>query len=227
MSGLIDTTEMYLKIVYELKEEGVSALRARIVERLGQSGPTVSETVKRMERDDLLRVCGDRQLEFTELGGVTANKVMRKHRIAERLLADIIKVPLAQVHREACRWEHVMSDEVAEQIAQILPNVEYDPFGNVIPVLSDEYIPPVSVLERGFVALADLPKTELKDSYTIKLFLESLQDNQQELERLVLAGVLPEATVVVEFVDDSVVVESTGHSKITLDNEIASQIFVL
>jgi len=83
--GLIDTTEMYLRTVFELEEEGIVPLRARIAERLGQSGPTVSQTVARMERDDLLKLEDDRQLVLTETGRELATRVMRKHRLAELL----------------------------------------------------------------------------------------------------------------------------------------------
>ena len=114
MSGdLIDTTEMYLRTVYELQEEGVPPLRARIADRLGHSGPTVSQTVARMERDGLVHVADDRQLELTDTGREQAMRVMRKHRLAERLLVDMIGLPLEHVHAEACRWEHVISDNVA------------------------------------------------------------------------------------------------------------------
>ena len=83
MNDLVDTTEMYLKTIYELVEEGGVPLRARIAQRLGQSGPTVSQTVARMERDGLVVVSGDRHLELTEEGLAYATRVMRKHRLAE------------------------------------------------------------------------------------------------------------------------------------------------
>ncbi|MDX6296973.1 MAG: DtxR family transcriptional regulator, Mn-dependent transcriptional regulator, partial [Nocardioidaceae bacterium] len=112
MTDLIDTTEMYLKTIFELEEEGIVPLRARIAERLHQSGPTVSQTVARMERDGLLTVEGDRHLELTKDGSERAMRVMRKHRLAERLLVDLIGLDWEQVHTEACRWEHVMSETV-------------------------------------------------------------------------------------------------------------------
>ena len=90
MNDLVDTTEMYLRTIYDLEEEGVVPLRARIAERLDQSGPTVSQTVSRMERDGLLHVAGDRHLELTDKGRGLAVSVMRKHRLAERLLVDVI-----------------------------------------------------------------------------------------------------------------------------------------
>ncbi|WP_147681328.1 metal-dependent transcriptional regulator [Actinomyces ruminicola] len=133
MSGLIDTTEMYLKSVYELEEDGVLPLRARIVERLGHSGPTVSQTVARMERSGLIWVADDRSLQLTDEGRRRATEVIRKHRLAERLLLDVIGVDRRLVHEEACRWEHVMSEQVEDRLAVILDDVSADPFGNPIP----------------------------------------------------------------------------------------------
>ena len=120
MSDLIDTTEMYLRTVYELEEEGIIPLRARIAERLHQSGPTVSQTVARMERDGLLTVEGDRHLELSSKGRQLATRVMRKHRLAERLLTDIIGLDIEFVHEEACRWEHVMSEQVERRLVELL-----------------------------------------------------------------------------------------------------------
>src|SRR6476659_6154808 len=122
MNDLVDTTEMYLRTIYDLEEEGVVPLRARIAERLEQSGPTVSQTVARMERDGLLMVAGDRHLELTDKGRDLAISVMRKHRLAERLLVDVIGLKWEDVHAEACRWEHVMSDAVELRLLKILDN---------------------------------------------------------------------------------------------------------
>ena len=137
MNDLIDTTEMYLRTIYDLEEEGVVPLRARIAERLEQSGPTVSQTVSRMERDGLLHVAGDRHLELTDKGRALAVSVMRKHRLAERLLVDVIGLPWEEVHAEACRWEHVMSEDVERRLVQVLDNPTTSPFGNPIPGLSE------------------------------------------------------------------------------------------
>src|SRR5690606_21061750 len=116
VSDLIDTTEMYLRTIYELVEEGIVPLRARIAERLHQSGPTVSQTVARMERDGLVTVEGDRHLQLTEEGHRLATRVMRKHRLAERLLTDVIGLDWELVHAEAGRWEHVMSETVGRRL---------------------------------------------------------------------------------------------------------------
>jgi DtxR family Mn-dependent transcriptional regulator len=133
VNDLIDTTEMYLRTIFELEEEGVVPLRARIAERLGQSGPTVSQTVGRMERDGLLTVADDRHLELTAAGRSRATSVMRKHRLAERLLVDVIGLEWEQVHTEACRWEHVMSEAVERKLVALLGNPTTSPYGNPIP----------------------------------------------------------------------------------------------
>ena len=137
VSDLIDTTEMYLRTIYELVEEGIVPLRARIAERLHQSGPTVSQTVARMERDGLLTVEGDRHLELTDEGTRLAVRVMRKHRLAERLLTDVIGLEWEHVHAEACRWEHVMSETVERRLVELLGHPTESPYGNPIPGLAE------------------------------------------------------------------------------------------
>lgn len=137
MADLIDTTEMYLRTIYELEEENIIPLRARISERLGHSGPTVSQTVGRMERDGLVVVEGDRHLRLTAEGRAKAVNVMRKHRLAERLLADVIGLDWALVHEEACRWEHVMSEQVERRLIELLEHPTHSPYGNPIPGLKD------------------------------------------------------------------------------------------
>lgn len=137
MSDLIDTTEMYLKTIYEMMEDGVLPLRARIVERLGHSGPTVSQTVARMERDGLLVVGRDRRVNLTDSGQAIAVRVVRKHRLAERLLLDVIGLSWVNCHEEACRWEHVMSETVAQRLQDVLHHPSRDPYGNPIPEEGD------------------------------------------------------------------------------------------
>ena len=137
MSDLIDTTEMYLRTIFELEEEGIVPLRARIAERLSHSGPTVSQTVARMERDGLVKVTGDRHLELSESGRNKATRVMRKHRLAERLLLDVIGLEWELVHDEACRWEHVISEQVEEKLIGLLGETGESPYGNPIPGLEE------------------------------------------------------------------------------------------
>ena len=142
MHGLIDTTEMYLRTIFELEEEGIVPLRARIAERLSQSGPTVSQTVARMERDGLVKVEGDRVLALTPAGATLAMRVMRKHRLAECLLVGVIGLPWEEVHVEACRWEHVISENVERRLVELLDWPVSCPHGNIIPGLDELGVPP-------------------------------------------------------------------------------------
>lgn len=138
MTDLIDTTEMYLRTIYELTEEGVRPMRARIAERLAQSGPTVSQTVARMQRDGLVELdAEDRHLVLTGRGATLAMRVMRKHRLAECLLVEVIGLPWEDVHTEACRWEHVMSEAVERRLLELLNQPDTSPFGNPIPGLAE------------------------------------------------------------------------------------------
>lgn len=197
MSDLIDTTEMYLRTIFELEEEGIVALRARIAERLGHSGPTVSQTVARMERDGLLHVSGDRHLELTEAGRAKAVRVMRKHRLAERLLLDVIGLEWQYVHDEACRWEHVMSERVERKLLTLLADPRESPYGNPIPGL-DELGGPV--IRSADFREGVLPLTEAMDAaspgvvtreFVVRRLGEPVQTDTQLMERLAAAGVRP------------------------------------
>jgi DtxR family transcriptional regulator, Mn-dependent transcriptional regulator len=197
-SDLIDTTEMYLKTVYELEEEGIVPLRARIAERLHQSGPTVSQTVARMERDGLLTVEGDRHLEFTPMGRQHAVQVMRKHRLAERLLVDVIGLDWKLAHVEACRWEHVISEEVERRLALILDHPTESPYGNPIPGLGE--IGERVAVERFMDGVESVDKV-LADSGGAQVLVgvrrigEPLQTDPETMGVLAAAGVFPGRTV--------------------------------
>ena len=190
-SELIDTTEMYLRTVYELEEEGVVPLRARIAERLGQSGPTVSQTVARMERDGLLHVADDRHLQLSEQGRREAIAVMRKHRLAERLLSDVIGLEWEQVHIEACRWEHVMSEAVERRIVALLSKPLVCPHGNPIPGLEDLGLPFSS--SDDHVGLVSLTDAALAPATTVRVdrISEHLQPDADVMAELAAAGVRP------------------------------------
>src|SRR3974377_1440450 len=139
--GLIDTTEMYLRTIFELEEEGGVPLRARLAGGLGHSGPTVSQTVARMERDGLVHVAGDRHLTLSDTGRTLATRVMRKHRLAECLLVGVIMLPWEEVHIEACRWEHVISENVERRLVELLGYPVRCPHGNLIPGLAELGLP--------------------------------------------------------------------------------------
>jgi DtxR family transcriptional regulator, iron-dependent repressor len=224
VNDLVDTTEMYLRTILELEEEGVPALRARIAERLHQSGPTVSQTVARMERDGLLIVEGDRHLALTDEGRVRAVAVMRKHRLAELLLVNVIGMPYEEAHDEACRWEHVMSEAVEQKVYELLNRPTRSPYGNPIPGLDgfdgavpDELAPPGPERNLAFPGLTG--------KVVVTRICESVQTAGEVLRQLHAAGVDPGAKVVVAQERDAVVVERDGDS-VRLPREVASRVFV-
>jgi DtxR family Mn-dependent transcriptional regulator len=230
-SDLIDTTEMYLRTVYELEEEGTVPLRARIAERLGQSGPTVSQTVARMERDGLVHVAQDRHLELTEQGRREATWVMRKHRLAERLLLDVIGLDWEDVHIEACRWEHVMSEAVERRIVGMLSEPLVCPHGNPIPGL-DELGVPRGDADGGADALVTLTDAAHRDDGTgssaivlIERISEQLQPDAALMHRLSECGLRPGSQVKVSASGDGVEVWSDA-DPVRLEHTVADHIFV-
>ena len=223
MSDLIDTTEMYLRTIFELEEEGVVPLRARIAERLQQSGPTVSQTVARMERDQLLTVEGDRHLELTPRGRDMAVRVMRKHRLAECLLVDVIGLPWEDVHAEACRWEHVMSETVERRILELLKQPTHSPFGNPIPGLAE--LGEEQVSEAGQLVGLDAVAQSDATRVTVRRIGEPIQDNHELMASLSRAGVRPGEVVKVRRTDGGVLVGS-GMEYAELDSALAAHVFV-
>lgn len=228
MTDLIDTTEMYLRTILELEEENIVALRARIAERLRHSGPTVSQTIGRMERDGLVVVSGDRHLELTEAGRRRATAVMRKHRLAERLLADVIGLDWAYVHDEACRWEHVMSERVERRLYDLLGRPTVSPYGNPIPGLETLGGEPAEDFGRGVVSLPDALAAQVEGS-TVRLvrLSEPIQVEPELLAQLDDGGLRPGAELSLEAVGEYISVRVDGiEGALELPPEVAVHIFV-
>jgi len=216
---------MYLRTIFELEEEGIVPLRARIAERLHQSGPTVSQTVARMERDGLLTVEGDRHLELTDEGRNLATRVMRKHRLAERLLIDVIGLEWEDVHAEACRWEHVMSETVERRLLEILDHPTVSPYGNPIPGLSE--LGEGLVEERflaGVEALGEVA-TESEQRVVVGRIAEPIQTDEVLMLALRRVGALPGKVITVARSEGGVMVASGGESA-EIDGDDASHLFV-
>lgn len=211
---LIDSTEMYLRIVLELEEEGVPALRARVAERLHLSAPSVSEGVSRLEEQGLLVLTGDRTVALTERGREWASSVMRKHRLAERLLADVIGLDPAYIHEEACRWEHVISDRVEERIAELLGHPTTSPYGNPIP--GSAFDGPRATSLEAFDGGRAL----------VHSLSEQIQGEEELVASLFAAGVRAGATIDVERQGDGTVLRGPDGA-VVLGTVHARLVFVL
>jgi DtxR family Mn-dependent transcriptional regulator len=203
--GLIDTTEMYLRTVFELEEEGIVPLRARIAERLSQSGPTVSQTVARMARDKLLTVEGDRQLALTDTGRTLATRVMRKHRLAECLLVNVIGLPWEEVHIEACRWEHVISDSVERHLVALLEYPVACPHGNMAALGVPQDASDRSALAGDEAGVA-ITKLALRDGehVVVRRISEQIQSDAALMLRLKTMGIQPGREVTLAASDEGV-----------------------
>ncbi|HET8868366.1 MAG TPA: iron dependent repressor, metal binding and dimerization domain protein [Agrococcus sp.] len=221
MTDLVDTTEMYLRTILDLEEEGIVPLRARISERLGHSGPTVSQTIARMERDGLVIVGADRHLELTEEGRALAIRVLRKHRLAERLLADVIGLDWSLVHDEACRWEHVMSEQVERRLLALLGNPTESPYGTPIPGLAELGLEPAASFLAGVV-----PATDARGERVVRRLGEPIQFDIEGLAELQAAGVVPGARVDVSQAGDRIRLAVVGGAAIDLPIELAQHVYV-
>ncbi|MBK8470288.1 MAG: metal-dependent transcriptional regulator [Actinomycetales bacterium] len=237
MTDMIDTTEMYLRTILELEEEGIVPLRARLAERLGHSGPTVSQTVARMERDGLVAVSDDRHLALSEGGRLAATRVMRKHRLAERLLVEVLGLEWELAHSEACRWEHVITDHVERRILAVLGAGSESPYGNPIPGLAelgadadapafrDGVVPLVDALGAWRQAADGSPELVV----LTRRIGEPVQADHAALSLLTVAGLVPGGRTRVSLQGGLIRAVADGDQggvPVTITAEIAASVFV-
>lgn len=124
--------EEYCETIFELSEDGVRVVQARISERLGISRPSVSGMVKRLAAEGLVELDGV-EIHLTEAGRTLAERVVRRHRLAERFLCDVLGLPWAEAHHEAGKWEHVIGPAVEDALVRVLGDPTTCPHGNPIP----------------------------------------------------------------------------------------------
>ena len=190
-------------------------IQARLAERLGHSAPAISEMIRRLRSDGYVEMRG-RALVLTDSGRSVAESVVRKHRLAERLLTDIIGLPWEKAHVEAGRWEHVISDEVEERIVALLGFPTTCPHGNPIPGAGGEPAPSV--------ALSSMAQGE---RVRLARVTELVELDESMLSYLSSHGFLPgtEATVATRAPDGTLTLD-LGSATIALGPTLASQLFV-
>jgi DtxR family Mn-dependent transcriptional regulator len=214
-SGAHPPNEQYLEAIFNLEEEGNQVIQARLAERVGHSAPTVSEMVHRLREEGYIEVRG-RSLSLTPAGRQLATSVIRKHRLAERLLTDVIGLPWHKVHAEADRWEHVISDEVEDRLVEILGNPSTCPHGNPIPG-SGVQPEPVTVLAKAKVG----------DRVRLSRMMELVEFDIDALVYLHQHGFIPgcQATVVARGPDGSLVLQ-VGEDSVVLGASLAALLYV-
>ena len=194
--------EEYCEAIFELREDDLDVIQARIAERLNVSRPAVSEMIRRLAADGLVTM--DDGIALTAKGMVLAERVVRRHRLAERFLTDILGLSWAEAHLEAGKWEHVLSDSVEAAINRMLENPTTCPHGNPIP--GSGY------LETDLTALSTL---HVGDGFTVTRIPEELEFTPGLLDFLednailpgrsgVLTAASPDGTVTVKIEDRTV-----------------------
>jgi DtxR family Mn-dependent transcriptional regulator len=211
-----DTTEEYLETILEIEEEGIPPLRARLVERLGLSAAAVSETVDRLVRLGYTELHDDRTLHLTAKGRKLATTVVRRHRLAERLLTDVIGLEWEKVHREADRWEHAISADVEEKLVELLGDPMTCPHGNPIPG---------SKRQAARTPVVSLVKAE-PGRVTVARISEKLELSDEALQLVARARLIPGSTATVVSSGPDGVVVDTPAGEHTVPLEVAEQMFV-
>jgi DtxR family Mn-dependent transcriptional regulator len=211
-----DTTEEYLEQILELEEEGTRPMRARLVERLGLSAAAVSETVGRLEDNGFVELRDDRSLRLTTKGRSLATTVVRRHRLAERLLLDVIGLEWEKVHREADRWEHAISSDVEEKLVELLGDPMTCPHGNPIP--GSKRTAPTMVS----VALADAEPGPV----TVARISEKLELSDAGLRLVAAARLIPGARAEIVGRAPGGVQVRTSAGDTTVPDAIAEQMYV-
>jgi DtxR family Mn-dependent transcriptional regulator len=213
-----DTTEEYLETILSLEEEGITPLRARLVERLGLSAAAVSETVNRLSDQGFVELTDDRRLELTDKGRHLATTVVRRHRLAERLLTDVIGLEWEKVHREAARWEHAISSDVEEKLVELLGDPATCPHGNPIP--GSKRRPRA----EKTVALAHAQPGK----FTVSRISEKLELSDEGLHMVASARLMPGASATLVGPDDDGggVRVKTATGEHTVPDAVAEQLYV-
>ncbi|HUZ10135.1 MAG TPA: metal-dependent transcriptional regulator [Acidimicrobiales bacterium] len=215
--GFHPPVEEYLETVHSLTEEGTPVIQARIAERLGRSAPSVSEMLDRLEGEGYVRRAG-RVVELTDSGSVVAEKVVRRHRLAERLLVDVIGLEWHKVHTEAGRWEHVISDDVEERLVLLLGDPATCPHGNPIP----------GSLRPSLLA-SQMPLTEAEPGQDVRLerISEDVELDTSLLSYLSQHGFVPGASAEVSSrTPDGTLVLALGGKTVAFGPGLANRLYV-
>lgn len=219
MGDFHPAVEEYLETIYELEEAGIVPMRARIVERLGVSAPSVSETVKRLEREGYLTLePSSRAMVLTESGRKYATDMVRRHRLAERLLVDVLHVPWHQVHEEACRLEHAISDNLEAHLVALLGDPGTCPHGNPIPGSSN------ALPSEATVALSAVPEGVATE---VRRIDEQLESDPAGLLLLEESDMTPGSAVTVSSRSAGAVTVTTSTGSVSVPDTVASLVYVL
>jgi len=207
--------EEYLETIFALEEEGIPVIQARLAERLGKAAPSVSEMLDRLEADGLIARSA-RQITMTDKGAALAEGVVRKHRLAERLLVDVIGLDWDKAHVEAGRWEHVISDDVEERLVVLLGNPTTCPHGNPIPGV-----------ERDQPEQRRLAEAQPGERIRLERITESVEHDAESLTYLGDHGLTPGITARIEArAPDGTLTLTVGGATVALGPAMTRRMYV-
>ncbi len=216
-SGYHTPIEEYLETIQTLRDEGSDVIGARIAERLGRSAPSVKEMLDRLEEEGYLERVG-RSISLTERGDMLATTVVRRHRLAERLLVDVIGLEWYKVHAEAGRWEHVISQDVEDKLVALLGDPATCPHGNPIPGSS----------RHRLVAEKELSSASVGEVVVLSRIGEAVEHDQSFLEQLDQAGFIPGRRAhVAEVREDGTVEVRASEGSLEMTSAIAASLYVV
>jgi DtxR family Mn-dependent transcriptional regulator len=217
VTGYHPAVEEYLETILELEESGIPPMRARLVERLGVSAPAVSETVGRLAREGYVTLDEQRVVHLTDEGRGYATSIMRRHRLAERLLVDVLHLPWHQVHEEAGRLEHAISANLEAHLVKLLGDPATCPHGNPIPgsrsPASNDPLEPLGDLAAG-------------RSAEVRRISEEIEADGESMLLLEEAGLIPGCAVDVVGVDRGRLTVRTSLGESAVPDRVASRVYV-
>jgi DtxR family Mn-dependent transcriptional regulator len=208
----------YLEAIYVLNAEGETVVGSRLAEYLGVARPTVTQTMHKLTVSGLVENTDGREIRLTPRGKTKAEAIVRRHRLIERWLTDVLHLDWAQAHEEACRLEHAISPLVEERLAEHLGNPTTCPHGNVIPGL-------------GIKQSKGIPLSEVNAPATVTVvrIVEQAEEDPELLRFLQSHGLVPDARIQVEppqhEYEAGIRVRSGGDT-VTLSPHIADRILV-
>lgn len=181
------TIEDYLGVIYTLARDGERVIGARLSESLDVSAPTVTMTLKRMERDGWISIGVDKEIMLTSKGKAMATSVIRRHMLTEWMLSRVLRLPLSELHREAHQIEHTLSPDVEERLQSEMQDPRFCPHGNPLPGFEEEvsHLRKLSLLNEG-------------EKGIIRRIHENIEDDYDRLSFLDNKGLMPGAKITVE-----------------------------
>ena len=191
------TVEEYLEAIYNMSMEGEVVIGARLAQKFGVSAPTVTEMLKRLVRDGYVEMDNKRLVTLTEAGNQAAEAVLRRHRLTERFLVDMLGMQWHEVHEEACRLEHFISGAVEARVIASLNNPTTCPHGNPIPGSVDarNYLKDHNAVRLSSISVGE--------TVTLLLISEVVEDEEALIQYLQEKGLMPKMQLTVLAQDNS------------------------